>query len=112
MNFLQPLFERLYTSANVRTIFGDPIVVEDKTVVPVAKIGLGLGGGAGKGEGENDSPCEGEGAGGGGGVGVVPVGVVEITADGTRFIPIAGRKKWIVALCAGFLLGLIWGRRK
>jgi uncharacterized spore protein YtfJ len=107
--FLESLLERLRSSANVKTIYGEPIQTEGKTIIPVARIAYGLGGGYGQGKskkneiGSDDQPV---GEGGGGGIAVTPVGVVEITPDRTSFIPLRKRKAlWISAFAAGFLLG-------
>jgi uncharacterized spore protein YtfJ len=101
---LQSLAERLGGSATVKTVYGEPIAAEGRTIVPVAKVSFGLGGGSGT-RGP-DEPAERSGEGGGGGVRAVPVGVVDITRDGIRFVPIGGRMQVIGALAAGFYLGL------
>jgi uncharacterized spore protein YtfJ len=106
---LENLGERLHSSATVRQIFGEPITAEGKTIVPIARIGYGFGGGGGTG-GTGEGGRQ-EGGGGGGGVGVVPVGVVEITADGVRFVPISSTRTIFAALGIGFLLGVLAARR-
>lgn len=115
--FLESLLERFRSSANVKTIYGEPIHTEGKTIIPVSRIAYGLGGGYGQGKanknevGSEDQPV---GEGGGGGIAVMPVGVVEITADRTSFIPLRNRKAfWVAAFAAGFLLGkYLNGKRK
>jgi uncharacterized spore protein YtfJ len=113
----ESLAERLQSSATVKSIYGDPIQIEDRTIIPVARVAYGLGGGSGTapspgGEGTvQDRP---EGQGGGGGVMVAPIGVIEVADGVTRFVPIADRKlKWAGLLTFGLLLGsLIWSRRR
>jgi uncharacterized spore protein YtfJ len=73
--------ERLKASADVKVVYGEPQVIEGKTIIPVAVASYGFGAGSGGGP-------QGQGGGGGGGMRVKPVGVVEITAERTRFIPI------------------------
>ena len=102
--------EHLQTSASVKTVYGDPITAEGKTVIPVAKVAYGFGGGSGaktKG-GDGKTPAESEGA--GGGVAARPVGVVEITGQETKFVQFGQPKKLaITALVgAGIGLGLGW----
>jgi uncharacterized spore protein YtfJ len=82
-------------------------------VIPVAKIMFGYGAGAGTG-GVGDTSARGEGGGGGGGLRAIPVGVVEISNQQTRFIPISDRKKVAGAVLAGVFLGifLAWRRRR
>jgi len=69
---MQSLHENLSSRAQVKSVFGDPVVAGEKTIIPVAKIGYGFGAGAGTG-GVGDTRAKGEGGGGGGGVRAVPV---------------------------------------
>ena len=109
---LQSLKESILTQANVKAVYGEPITTQGKTIVPMAKIVYGYGAGTGTG-GIGDSRARGEGGGGGGGARVVPVGVIEISDQQTRFVPITDRKKLTGALMAGIGLGLWlgWHRR-
>jgi hypothetical protein len=75
--------DELSENASVRRVFGDPIEVEGRTVIPVARIGYGFGGGFGSGPDTGEE--SGEGGGGGGGAGATPVGVLEVTETGTGF---------------------------
>jgi uncharacterized spore protein YtfJ len=111
---LQSLKESILSQASVKAIYGEPISVHGKTIIPVAKIMYGYGAGAGTG-GVGDSSARGEGGGGGGGVRAVPVGVIEISDDQrTCFVPITDRKKLAGAILAGIGLGLWlgWCRRR
>lgn len=105
---LQSLKESVLGQASVKAIYGEPISAHEKTIIPVAKITYGFGAGAGTG-GVGDSKARGEGGGGGGGVRAVPVGVIEVSSQQTRFIPITDRRKLAGALLAGLGLG-IWLR--
>ena len=49
---------------------------------------------------------QGEGGGGGGAVRTVPVGVIEVSKQQTRFVPITDRKKMTGALLAGIGFGM------
>ena len=49
LTLLQSLHESLSTRAQVTSVFGEPIVAGDKTIIPVAKIAYGFGGGTGSG---------------------------------------------------------------
>lgn len=60
----QSLKESILT-ANVKTVYGEPIVAQSRTVVPVAKIVFAYGGAGGTG-GIGDSRARGEGGGGDG----------------------------------------------
>jgi uncharacterized spore protein YtfJ len=113
---LQAVAERLQSSASIHTVYGDPIEAQGKTLIPVAKVSYGFGGGA---AGTNrldaaDTQPSGntvEGGGGGGGVRVVPLGIVEVTPQQTRFLPVGGGKRMLGALAVGLVAGLLIGRR-
>ena len=107
---LQSLKESILSQANVKAIYGEPIAAHGKTVIPVAKIMYGYGAGAGTG-GVGDSSARGEGGGGGGGVRAIPVGVIEVSDQQTRFVPITDRKRMAGAVLAGIGLGMLLGCR-
>jgi uncharacterized spore protein YtfJ len=108
---LQSLKEGILGQASVKTIYGEPISANGKTIIPVAKVMYGYGAGAGTG-GVGDSSARGEGGGGGGGVRVVPLGVVEVSEQETRFVPISDRRKLTGAVLAGIGLGMWLGWRR
>jgi uncharacterized spore protein YtfJ len=108
---LQSLKESILGQASVKTIYGDPITAQGKTVIPVAKIMYGLGAGAGTG-GVGNSSAQGEGGGGGGGVRAIPVGVIVVSDQETRFIPITSRKKLSAAVLIGICFGIVLGWRR
>lgn len=108
---LQSLKESILTQANVKAVYGEPIVAQGKTVVPVAKIISGYGAGAGT-AGVRDSKAQGEGGGGGGGARAIPVGVIEICDRQTSFVPISDRKKLTGAVMVGIALGMWLGWRR
>jgi uncharacterized spore protein YtfJ len=109
---LQKIGETLGSTATVRSVFGEPIHVSGKTVVPVAKVAYGFGGGFGAGKGGSPADHEGEGGGGGGGVRAFPAGALEITDNGTRFVPFVDLTWLGAAFAAGVVLsGLALTRR-
>ncbi len=113
---LQKYFENIQqavsSSANVRTVFGDPISAEGKTIIPVARVRYGFGGGMGTGPTRSgDEQRIGQGGGGGGGVIVQPVGVVEVSTAGTRFVPVRSQKRMAAVAMAGFIAGWLWARK-
>ena len=109
---LNKIGETLGSTATVRSVFGEPIHVEGKTIVPVAKVAYGFGGGFGSGHGKHEPGREGEGGGGGGGVRAFPAGALEITAQGTRFIPFTDYRWAAGAVAVGALLGSFLTRRR
>ena len=111
-DILTNISERLQKAATVKTVYGDPVTAEGKTIIPVARVRYGFGGGGGR-QGGEGVPVEGggeaEGTGGGGGVEVSPVGYIEITSQGSEFVSFEEGKRairalLIVALVAAFLL--------
>jgi uncharacterized spore protein YtfJ len=106
---LQSLGEKVAGNASVRTVFGEPISAEGKTIVPVASIGYGFGAGASS-KHKDDRPSD-EG-GGGGGAGARPVGVVEITAQQTRFIRFSNYGRLAGVFGAGVVFGMALARRR
>jgi len=100
---LQTFAERVSTSASVRSVYGDPVVVGNRTVIPVAQIGYAFGGGGGARD-EGESP-KGGGGGGGGRAFARPSGALEVTPEGTRFIDFVDRPRMGAALALGFVLG-------
>jgi len=89
-------------TASVKSVYGDPITVGSKTVIPVAEVryGFGAGGGGKKDESEG-------GSGGGGRVVSTPTGALEITPEGTRFIAFDDRPRMARALAVGVALGVM-----
>lgn len=103
------IVEPLQSSASVKSVFGDAVSAQGKTIIPVARIGYGFGGGSGK-RGRQDAPDEG--GGGGGGIVAMPIGVFEITESETRFISLHENRKVLKGALIGFCVGLLWARRK
>jgi uncharacterized spore protein YtfJ len=102
---LQKIGETLGSTATVKSVFGEPIHANGKTVVPVAKVAYGFGGGFGAGKNIVHAERQGEGGGGGGAVRAFPAGALEITDKSTRFVPFM-ELKWLVAVfTAGAALG-------
>ncbi|HEY8478038.1 MAG TPA: spore germination protein GerW family protein [Chloroflexota bacterium] len=92
--------EALPQSASVRAVFGEPIRVGERVVVPVARVGGGFGVGFGEGErppeGERAAP-RGRGGGGGGRVTARPVAVIEITPEAVHVRPIVDATRLALA---------------
>lgn len=109
---LQSLKDSVLGQANVKTICGEPISAQGKTIIPVAKVMYAYGAGAGTGS-MGDTRARGEGGGGAGSVRTVPMGVIEVSDQPTRFIPITSRKKLFAATFGGVMLGIwmAWRRR-
>jgi uncharacterized spore protein YtfJ len=95
--------EDLQANASVNAVFGQPVTVGDKVVIPIASVSYGFGMGFGEATGQEvHEPNGGVGGGEGGGVSARPLGVVEITPERTRVEPIVNEQALALA---GMLLG-------
>ncbi len=114
------LVERIRGSAKVEVVFGEPREIGEKTIVPVAAVAYCFGAGAGDGTGgrpgDDGASGSGSGSGGGGGVRVQPIGVLEVTDDETRLVPVLD---WTRIITTGLTFFGLWmivralrGRRK
>jgi uncharacterized spore protein YtfJ len=83
---LERLAELVGSRAGVQAVFGEPVLHDGLTVIPVARVRWGFGGGGGVAEGPQNGPASG--SGGGGGVAADPIGYLEIGPEGTAFRPI------------------------
>jgi uncharacterized spore protein YtfJ len=116
---IQKLLEALADlreKADVDACFGEPVTIEGRTVIPVAKVTYGFAMGIGRaaaaeeetaGETERQAAEEADGDGGsgagGGGMLAQPFAVVEVTPEGTRVQAIIDEQK--VTLAVGLLAG-------
>jgi uncharacterized spore protein YtfJ len=98
---LEAVLERIGLHAGARAVFGDAVERDGRSVIPVAQTMFGAGAGSGRWQGSET----GEGA--GGGTLSRPVGYIEISAQGTEFVPL--RRPWQepALVIAYALVGLI-----
>jgi uncharacterized spore protein YtfJ len=104
---LQRIGEVVGDKVQTATVFGEPVVREGITVIPVARARFGFGGGGGAGAHGGD---EGSGGGGGGGALVSPVGYIEIRDRAVRFRRILGPTD-VLALAVAASLAVLAVRR-
>ncbi|AXK35028.1 sporulation protein [Streptomyces armeniacus] len=99
---LERLADKLGAQASAAAVYGEPVVRDGVTVIPVARVGFGFGGGAGR---EVGPAKTGEGGGGGGGAEARPLGFIEIRDGIATYKPI--RDPWadVVIPLAALLLG-------
>ncbi len=107
VEFIQSIVERLQGSANVKTVYGEPVEVKGRTIIPVAKIAYAFC------SWKNEAADQ-TGAGrGGGAVRVKPTGVIEATEGApTRFIPIRDTEKLLGIFLVGLILGAVMSRKR
>ena len=97
------LSDKFAANANAKTVYGEPVHAGSRTIIPVAKIGYLLGATSGGRNGETVG-----GGSGGGGVGARPVGYIEITDAGSRYIELSAIKKTLVVIALGFVTGYLF----
>ncbi|HEV2670521.1 MAG TPA: hypothetical protein VGU74_05470 [Gemmatimonadales bacterium] len=87
--------EHLRTSTGMKTVFGEPVRVDGKTFIPIAKVS------------PKESPE-------GGGAPAEPIGVVQISEAETKYLAFGQTKRlaWVAAISAaiGVLVGRFSGR--
>jgi uncharacterized spore protein YtfJ len=94
-SYLKTLAGELSSAISANSVVGEPIVQEDKVLIPVIKMGFVLGTGSGKGSGGQGT---GEGTGGGGGGGIEPVALIAVYKDisgpeGVQVLPLKSPSK-------------------
>ena len=77
-SFIERFVKTLGATARASTVFGEPVVKDGITVIPVASVRWAFGGGGGQ-------RVEERGSGGGGAVVLQPVGFIEISSDRAEF---------------------------
>jgi uncharacterized spore protein YtfJ len=102
------LSDKFAVNADAKSVYGDPVQAGNRTIIPVAKVGYLVGATSGGRNGETVG-----GGSGGGGVGARPVGYIEITDAGSRYVEMSATKKTIAVLALGFVAGYLFrGRRR
>jgi uncharacterized spore protein YtfJ len=103
---IDELFVRLkdlQAQASVDAVFGQPVTMGEKVVIPMASVaygfGLRFGEGADRAAGESDGGAAG---GEGAGLGARPLGVIEVTPEHTRIEPYVNEQ---AVTLAGILFG-------
>jgi uncharacterized spore protein YtfJ len=100
---VRSLGDRVQSSAKAETVFGEPVIVGERTVIPVARVDYGVGAGGGE-----DAAAHG--LGGGAALRALPVGALEITGSGTRFIRFVHPLRSGLALALAAAIGFAMGR--
>lgn len=103
---IKDIFEKFSRHKDVSLVYGDPVELDNKRVLPVAKVSYAVGGGGGY-SGESENSSAGQGEGGGGRIVIQPVGVYEITPEKVTFKPVI-EFRWFVLLVSVCTFGVIW----
>lgn len=84
---VKSIFDNFARHKDVKLVYGEPIELADKRVLPVAKVSYSFGGGGGYSEAAEHSPAI-QGEGGGGHIAIKPLSFYEITAEKVKFKPV------------------------
>jgi len=112
--------EALERSISIRHIFGDAVTHGGVTVIPVGQVVMAFGGGGGNAtRGSTPDAAESSsasydaaGSGGGGALRMTPLGALEISDAGARFVRLRPVAPLLVAGAIGIALGLLIARRR
>ena len=86
---MKTVTEEIANMISTKTVVGEHITIEDKTIIPVTKVSFGFGSGGG--EGKAKSGDEGFGGGGGGGASIEPIAFIVVSKDGVQLLSIKGK---------------------
>lgn len=104
---LKTITGEMQKSLSARTVVGEPISLDGKTIIPLVSVGMGFGAGTGMGKGQ-----EGVGGGGGGGLGMKPVAVIIADEQGVRVERLRESKQSLVGQLAEALPKIAEGMTK
>ena len=89
-NMLENTIAKIKEMISVNDVIGDPITVDNVTIIPISKVSVGLGGGGSdfvsKNVNKQDNPF---GGGMGAGIKVTPVAFIIVKGDSVRMLPVA-----------------------
>lgn len=89
-NLAKTTLQEIEKILSSRTIVGEPITLDGRTVVPLISVGFGFGAGGGQGRGEGARRGEGSGGATGGGAYIRPIAVIISDKDGVKVEPVIG----------------------
>ena len=109
LNDIFEAVEKTRETAKWEAAFGQPQVVEGRTLIPVAKVvhgfGLGFGRGSSPVTDEENAAQEGEGSGGGGGASATPLGVIVVTTQEVYYEPTVDLGKlWLARMAVAIVI--------
>jgi len=76
---IKTVTEEISNMISTKTVIGEHIAIEGKTIIPVTKVSFGFGSGGGEGKGKSGD--EGFGAGGGGGGAIEPIAFLVVSRE-------------------------------
>lgn len=86
---LKTVTDRVATMISTKTVIGESITVEGKTIIPVTRVSFGFGSGGGEGKGKAGDA--GTGSGGGAGAVIQPVAFLVVSREDVRVFSVTGK---------------------
>ena len=81
---LKVITEEIADMISTKTVVGEHITIEGRTIIPVTKVSFGFVSGGG--EGKSRSEDAGSGTGGGGGASIQPIGFLIVTSESVQLL--------------------------
>ncbi|HEY9204327.1 MAG TPA: spore germination protein GerW family protein [Candidatus Methanoperedens sp.] len=81
---LKIITEEIADMISTKTVIGEHITIDGRTIIPVTKVSFGFGSGGG--EGKSKSEDAGSGVGGGGGASIQPIGFLIVTSESVQLL--------------------------
>ncbi|MFU8767915.1 MAG: GerW family sporulation protein [Candidatus Methanoperedens sp.] len=86
---LKNVTEEIANMISTKTVIGDALTIQGKTIIPVTSVSFGFGSGGG--EGRKKDGEEGVGGGGGGGAIIKPVAFLVVSEEDVRLLSVKGK---------------------
>lgn len=83
---LKVLTEKIANMISTKTVIGEHIIVEGRTIIPVTRVSFGFGSGVGEGKGKSGD--QGSGSGGGAGASIQPIAFLVVSKEDVQLFAI------------------------
>ncbi len=93
---LKTVTEEISSMISTKTVVGERITIEGRTIIPITKVCFGFGSGGGEGKGKTGE--EGFGGGGGGGGSIEPIAFLVVSGEDVKVYSV--REKGIISQLA------------
>lgn len=113
--FLDDLMKRfadMQSKATVKTVVGEPMHVNGRTIIPLASVSYGFGMGGGQSPKTEEGKEPSAGGGGGGGARIEPVAFLEITDGALKIQPVVNVNRIAVAALLAAAWAAFWFSRR
>jgi uncharacterized spore protein YtfJ len=88
---LEKLLDKAHEFLNTKTVVGDPICVDDITLIPISRISVGFG--SGDHNSQEDTKGKSVSEGFGGGMNIHPVAVIAVHKESTKLMMLTGKEQ-------------------